>query len=105
LVSTRSKAGRSNVQTFFTYFDEPSAGELWLADNVKLSPTEQTKHITAYAYGEWFETLGTGRLALPMFAQALPAQARAYSPDLELTIPLLIECGDPISRIVYSMRS
>lgn len=94
-----------NVETFVTYFDEPSAGDAWLAENVKLSPAEHTKDVTASAYGEWFETLGTGRFAIPMFEQALPAQARAYNPDLEMTIPLLLERGDSISRFVYSMRS
>jgi len=94
-----------NLETFITYFDEPSAGDAWVAENVKLTATEHTKDITTAAFSEWFETLGTGRFALPMFEEALPAQAKAYNSAMELTIPQLMERGDPVSRLVYKIRS
>ena len=90
-----------NLETFITYFDEPAAGDAWTAENVTLTATEHTKDITSSVYGEWFGRLGTGRFAIPMFEEALPAQAQAYNPEIHLSIPLLMERGDALTRLHY----
>ncbi len=92
-----------NLETFITYFDEPAAGDAWVAENVTLTPTEHTKDITSSAYSEWFEKLGTGRFAIPMFEEALPAQAQAYNAEIRLSIPMLMERGDSLTRLHYTM--
>jgi hypothetical protein len=94
-----------NLESFITYLDDPAAGDAWVAENVKLTPTEHSKDITESAYSEWFDKLATGRFALPLFEEALPAQVQAYNPAMEMSIPLLMERGDSKSRFVYTIRS
>ena len=93
-----------NIQSFITYSDDPSAGDAWMAENVILTPCEHTKDVTAFAYTTMFDKLGTGRFAIPMFEEALPAQAEAY-PVIRVTIPKLMERGDSISRFCYEMAA
>ena len=93
------------LETFITFFDDPAAGDAWVAENINLAPNEHSKDITSSAYSEWFQKLATGRFAIPMWNEALPAQAKAYNSAMEMTIPQLIERGDPISRFVYTLRS
>lgn len=92
-----------NMEKFITYFDDPAAGDAWIADNVILTPSEHTKDVTTSPYTTIFDKLGTGRFAAPMFEEVLPAQAKAYNPDIQLSIPMLMERGDSISRLCYSM--
>lgn len=94
-----------NIETFITYSDDPAAGDAWLAENVVLTPTEHNKDVTGSALSAVFEEVGTGRFALPMFEEALPAQAKAYNSAIEVTIPKLMERGDSISRFCYKMGS
>ena len=94
-----------NIQSFITYSDDPSAGDAWMAENAILSPSEHTKDVTASAYTTMFDNLGTGRFALPMFEEVLPAQAEAYNPAIRVTIPKLMERGDSISRFCYEMAA
>jgi len=94
-----------NIQSLITYSDDPSAGDAWMAENVILTPCEHTKDVTASAYTTMFDKLGTGRFALPMFEEALPAQAEAYNPAIRVTIPKLMERGDSISRFCYEMAA
>jgi hypothetical protein len=94
-----------NLESFITYFDDPAAGDAWVAENVKLTRSEHSKDITASSYSEWFDKLATGRFALPLFEEALPAQAQAYEPKMEMSIPQLMERGDPITRFVYTMQT
>ena len=93
-----------NVETFITYSDHPAAGDAWLAENVVLTPTEHTKDVTRSALSSAFEEFGTSRFALPFFEEAMPAQAEAYSPNIKVTIPYLMERGDQISRFYYQME-
>ena len=92
-----------DVQTLITYFDDPAAGDAWLAENVTLSPSEHTKDIVKSAYTARFEEIGTGGIAAIMFEEALPAQAKAYNPKIELSLPMLMERGDSVTRLSYSM--
>ena len=92
-----------NVETFITYFDEPAAGDAWVAENVSLNATAHRKDIIRSAYSEWFDRLGTGRFAVPMFEDALPAQVQAYNPEIRLSIPKLMERGDPLTVVTYAM--
>jgi hypothetical protein len=94
-----------NIQTFITYSDDPAAGDAWVAENVKLAPSEHAKDITISPYTISFERMGTGRFAIPFFEEALPAQAKAYDPDFEVRIPMLMERGDSFSRFCYKMVS
>ncbi len=92
-----------NLQTFITYSDDPAAGDAWIADNVMLTPSEHTKDITVSPFSNMFDSLGTGRFALPLYEEGLPAQAEAYNPAIQVTIPKLMERGDSISRFCYKM--
>jgi hypothetical protein len=92
-----------NLETFITYFDDPAAGNAWVAENVVLTKTEHSKDITSSAFSEWFEKLATGRFALPMYEEALPAQASAYDPGLQMSIPKLLERGDSFSSYLYTL--
>lgn len=94
-----------NVENLIKYSDDPAAGDAWTADNVTLAPTQHSKDITASALSEELEAVGVGRYATPIFDEALPAQARAYNPAIEVTIPKLMEHGDPISRYIYKVNS
>ncbi len=94
-----------NLETFITYFDDPSAGDAWIAENVKLTPSEHTKDITISPFTTMFDQFGTGRFAISMFEEGLPAQAEAYNPAIKVTIPKLMERGDSISRFCYKMAS
>jgi hypothetical protein len=92
-----------NLESFITYYDVPAAGDAWMAENVKLTPSEHTKDITISPFTTMFEQFGTGRFALPMYEEGLPAQAEAYNPAIQVAIPKLMERGDSISRFCYKM--
>jgi len=92
-----------NLENLIKYSDDPAAGDAWLAENVVLTPTEHTKDITKSALSDELAEVGVGKYAAPMFDEALPAQAKAYNPAIEVTIPKLLERGDSISRYVYRM--
>jgi hypothetical protein len=91
-----------NLESFVTYYDDPAAETAWVAENVRLSPDEYYVETTRSAYSEQFDAVATGSLAAIFFEEALPAQARAYNPQITMTIPRLIERGDEIS--VYHYR-
>jgi hypothetical protein len=90
-----------NVRNLITYFDEPSDGESWTAENVVLTDTEHSKDVVKSAITEKFQEMGTGQFAPPYYEEALPAMAKAYNPAIEVTIPKLMERGDSYSRIEY----
>jgi hypothetical protein len=94
-----------NLETFVAYFDDPAAGDAWLAENVTLSASRHTKDITESPYASAFEEMGTGQFATPLREEALIAQASAYHPNIHLEIPMLMERGDPITRLCYTMVS
>lgn len=90
-----------NLESFVTYYDEPAAENGWIAENVRLTPTEYHIEVTHSALSDLFVELATGRLATLFFEEALPAQARAYNSQITLTIPRLKERGDPVSEFHY----
>ena len=92
-----------DLQTFATYYDDPSAGEAWLAQNVRVSPTEYHLEITKSPWFDWFTTLATGHRAAILWEEALPAQAKAYNPSISVAIPRLLERGDSVSEFHYTM--
>ena len=94
-----------NVETLITYFDDPSAGDAWVAENARLTPTSHTKDVTASAYTAAFDVLGTGRLAAAYSDEMLPAMVQAYNPAISVAIPRLMERGDAISSFRYEMAS
>ena len=79
--------------------------DAWIAENVVLTATEHAKDVTKSALSDTFAEVGAGRFAVPMFEETLPAQAEAYNPAIKVTIPKLIERGDPISRFCYKIGS
>lgn len=92
-----------NLENFVTYYDDPAAEDSWLAENVKLTPDEYHLEITKSAYSDYFQVLGTGPLSAIIYEAALPAQIRAYNPQLKMVIPRLIERGDDRSEYHYVM--
>jgi hypothetical protein len=92
-----------NLHTFATYFDDPAAGDAWLAESVEVTPSHHSKDITASPYTATFEQMGTGRFAVPMREEAWAAQASAYHPEMRLEIPALMERGDPVTTLRYMM--
>ena len=94
-----------NVENLIKYSDDPAAGDAWVAENVALTSTEHTKDITKSARSEELAEVGVGRYAVAMFDEALPAQAEAYNPAIEVNIPKLMERGDPVSRYIYRTTS
>lgn len=92
-----------NLESFVTYYDDPAADAAWLAQNVRLAADEYHLEITKSAYSDLFDTVATGPLALIFHEEALPAQARAYNPQIRMTIPRLMELGDPVTEYHYVM--
>jgi hypothetical protein len=92
-----------NLESFVTYYDDPAAETAWVAQNVQLTAHEYQVEITSSAYSDLFYEVGTGPLAAIFFEEALPAQAKAYNPQIEMTIPRLKERGDPVSEYRYVM--
>ena len=92
-----------NIKTLITWFDDPAAGAAWVAERAALTSTEHTREVTESALSSVFEEVGAGRFALPMYEEALPAQAEAYNPAMEVTIPELMERGDSTSIFCYKM--
>lgn len=94
-----------NLETFVKYYDDLAAGDAWVAENVKLGPNQYTIDIAKSAFADSFDRLGTGKFAAMLWEESLPAQAKAYHPDIEVSIPKLIERGDPVSSIRYTMTA
>ncbi|MBN1315866.1 MAG: L-2-amino-thiazoline-4-carboxylic acid hydrolase [Anaerolineales bacterium] len=92
-----------NLESFITYYDDPAAEKSWVAENVHLSPNEYHAEITSSAYADLFYSMGTGPLAAIITEEALPAQAKAYNSQITMTIPQLIERGDPVTEYHYIM--
>jgi hypothetical protein len=92
-----------NVENFVRYYDDLAAGDAWVAENVILTPEEHSKDVITSAFAHFFDRLGTGRFASMLWEEALPAQARAYNPNIETSIPKLMERGDDVTTICYSM--
>jgi hypothetical protein len=92
-----------NVENFVRYYDDLSAGDAWLAENVTLTPKAHSKDIIKSACADFFDRLGTGRFAAMLWEEALPAQASAYNPKISVSIPSLLERGDDVTTIRYSM--
>jgi hypothetical protein len=92
-----------DLRSFATYYDDPSAGEAWLAQNVSVSPAEYHIEITRSPWFDWFTAMATGRRAAILWEEALPAQARAYNPGITVTIPHLLERGDSVSEFHYTL--
>jgi hypothetical protein len=92
-----------NLESFVHYYDDPAAESAWTAQSVRLSANEYHVEVTRSAYSDLFFSLGTGPLAAVLFEEALPAQARAYNPQITLVIPRLVERGDPVSEFHYAI--
>jgi hypothetical protein len=101
----KERGWKPDVETFVTYYDDLSAGDAWLAENVTLADNEHSKDVVQSAYADYFDRFGTGRFAAMLWEEALPAQAKAYNPDMEVSIPSLLERGDDFTRIRYSMTA
>ena len=93
-----------DLQSFIRYYDDPSAGEAWLARNVRLTSTEHHIEITKSPWFDWFQVLATGRRAAILWEEALPAQAKAYNPGIAVSIPRLLERGDSVSEFQYTLQ-
>lgn len=92
-----------NLKTFITYFDDPSAGEAWVARDVVVTEQEHRKVITRSAWSDLFYSLGTGPEARLPYEVGLPAQARAYHPLMSVEIPRLMERGNSVTELHYSL--
>lgn len=93
-----------NIENFIKYYDDLSAGDGWTAEDVIVTPAEHKKDIVESAFTAWFDKVGTGRFAAILYEEALPAQAKAYNPDIKLSIPMLMERGDALTRLSYAMN-
>jgi hypothetical protein len=87
-----------NVATFVKYYDDPAAGDAWIAENVLLTEWEHRRDVTKSTFAKLFAETGTGQYALPLYEDAIPAQASSYHPAVKVEIPSLMERGDLISR-------
>jgi hypothetical protein len=94
-----------NLESFITYYDDPAAETAWEARDYQLKPDEYHVKITKSAVSNLFFSMGTGSLAAIFFEEALPAQAKAYNPQIKMTIPQLIERGDPITELHYALTA
>jgi hypothetical protein len=94
-----------NAENLIKYSDDPAAGDAWIAENVALSAAGHTKDVIKSALSDELDAVGVGKFGVPLFEEALPAQAKAYNPAIELTIPKLMERGDAVSRYIYTMVS
>jgi hypothetical protein len=92
-----------SLETFVKYYDDLAAGDAWVAEDVKLGRSEFTMDITKSAFNDSFDRLGTGRFAALLWEEALPAQAKGYHRNLEVSIPQLMERGDAVTRLIYTM--
>lgn len=90
-----------DLESFVNYYDDPSAETAWLAQHVRLTPGEYHVEITRSAYYDNFYAVATGPLAAIFYEEALPAQARAYNPQITMTLPRLMERGDPTTEYDY----
>lgn len=99
----RNRGWPTTLETFVHYYDDLSAGDAWVAENAELGPNECTVEIARSAFSESFDRLGTGRFAAMLWEEALPAQAKAYQAAMEVSIQQLMERGDPVTRLVYTM--
>ncbi len=91
------------VENFVRYYDDLAAGDAWMAENVELTREGHSIDIAKSAYAGFFDRFGTGRFAAMLWEEALPAQANAYNADMKLSIPQLMERGDAVTRLVYTM--
>jgi len=87
-----------NVETFIRYYDDPAAGDAWVAENVELNEREHHRTVTKSAFATLFAEVGTGQYALPLYEDAIPAQATAYHPAVRVEILHLMERGDSVSE-------
>jgi hypothetical protein len=94
-----------DMQSFVTYYDDPAAETAWEAKDFRLTSSDYHVEITHSAYSDHFDVLGTGPLAAIFFEEALPAQAKAYNPQITMTIPRLIERGDLVTEFHYTMAA
>ncbi len=94
-----------NLESFITYYDDPAAEKAWVAEDFQLTPDEYHVKITQSAVSNLFYAMGTGPLAAIFFDEALPAQAKAYNPQIKMTIPQLIERGDSITELHYTLTA
>jgi hypothetical protein len=101
----KDRGWKLDVETFVTYYDDLAAGAAWVAENVTLATNEHSMDIVQSAYADYFDRFGTGRFAAMLWEEALPAQAKAYNPDMEVSTPSLLERGDDVTRIRYSMAN
>jgi hypothetical protein len=92
-----------DLQSFALYHDDPSAGQAWLAKNVRVSPSEYHLEITDSPWSDWFAALATGRRAAILWEESVPAQAKAYNPGISVSIPRLMERGDAVSEFSYTL--
>ena len=93
-----------NVFNFVTYYDDPSAGDAWIAENVILNPEKHIRIITKSLYANKFKEVGTGKLGILFEEESLKAQVAAYNPSMEVTIPKLIERGDDVSEFQFILK-
>ncbi len=100
----RAKGLPLNLESFITYYDDPAAEIGWVAENVRLTPTEYHVEIVKSAWSDLFDELATGPLATLFFEESLPAQARAYNSQISMTIPRLRERGDAVSEYQYVLN-
>ncbi len=93
-----------NVFNFVTYYDDPSAGDAWIAENVILNPEKHIRIITKSLFANKFKEVGTGKLGILFEEESLKAQVAAYNPSMEVTIPKLIERGDDVSEFQFILK-
>lgn len=92
-----------DLHSFITYYDDPVADNSLEVQEYRLDPQEYYVKICASAFSTLFYDLASGPLAAIFFEEALPAQAKAYNPQIHMSIPKLIERGDAITELHYTL--
>jgi hypothetical protein len=100
----KRRGWKVDVRNFITYHDDPSAGDAWIAENIRLTPQEHHRIVTKSFYANRFDEYGTGRLATLFYEESFAAQTSAYEPLMKVQIPQLMERGDRVSEFRFEFK-
>jgi len=92
-----------NVENFVKFYDVPVVADAGVAEDVQLDAVSHRRVVTRSVATDIFAEMGTGVFAVPLYEDAMPAQARAYHPAMRLEIPRLMERGDRVSEYQITM--
>lgn len=86
------------VENFVKFYDDPCVEDAWVVEEIHLDAVSHHRTVTKSVATAIFDEMGTGLFALPLYEEAVPAQARAYHPAMRLDVLQLMERGDEVSE-------